>query len=82
MLTPGHSGRIITLTSPVHWLTSLNVTNNMDVVEEGTLPNYILYAKSKLANLLFSFELSNKLKGIDIFNIKVTMKCVSIDHHS
>ena len=56
-------GRIITLTSQIHRLGSLNISDEMNVIEEGLLASYRAYARSKVANILFSLELSKKLKG-------------------
>ena len=56
-------GRIVTLASQGHRLGSLNITDEMNEIQEGFLNGERLYARSKIANILFSTELSRKLKG-------------------
>ena len=65
MIASGKPSRIITVSSDAQMFTfSFNATEEWNTLREGFLSQYSIYCKSKSANILFSQELSKKLKGV------------------
>jgi len=63
LLLPKLRDRVVTLSSAVHWIGRINL-NDLNW-EHRRYSRWPAYAQSKLANLLFTFELSRQLKAAD-----------------